>query len=344
MAFGSDSAAKLAFMPWNPENYLKKCTRIEVAYSRGFLQCMPQHWFPGLAAQWLPLFHALGVDFHILGVKTTLSLPADLSFKCGYKGEIEGEPLVLYLDKHAVRAIQDSVSPNGIDVANSIIIEYLARRILGSFAFSWTASEFTALKYQSMVDSSGPEGIGFVKLSIRINSDACDLWFCLGSKVVDRMDGLWRRQLLTRSKTEIKEEDFIIEIAQLGVEPTAIAKYVRSGTPIDLETIASDRALLRSKNGDAIPIRLVDMDGELAIELNESNSAPMSVSPGTTRLSISLGRLSMDANLLSELRQPGALWSTGLSLSDQTQIVINNEKVADASLGVYQGRFAVNVK
>ena len=72
--------------------------------------------------------------------------------------------------------------------------------------------------------------------------------------------------------------------------------------------------------------------------------APIHAIPdGATRLSISLGSISIDSMMLQEVAQPGAMLETALPLSNKVSMLINNEKVGEAQLCVYEGRYALSV-
>jgi hypothetical protein len=64
---------------------------------------------------------------------------------------------------------------------------------------------------------------------------------------------------------------------------------------------------------------------------------------GTSRLSIDLAAVPVDQAILSEMGQVGAVFNTGRRFSDKVTLTINQERVADAVLSVYQGRYAVEV-
>ena len=53
--------AEIALGGWDPQRALRKIDPAEVRYSRGFLRCRPEKWFPGCATPVLPRAHSLGV-------------------------------------------------------------------------------------------------------------------------------------------------------------------------------------------------------------------------------------------------------------------------------------------
>ena len=51
----------------------------------------------------------------------------------------------------------------------------------------------------------------------------------------------------------------------------------------------------------------------------------------------------MDGHQMAELAQPQAAWDTGITLSDVVSVVINGEKVAEAHLCTFEGRYAITI-
>ncbi len=345
MAARSDTAEYLSLTQWEPEKHLRQVTFAEVEYSRGFLRCAPQQWFPSLAAQWLPLSHALVIELRVPEVKCLLSIPGDATPRIAFQGTVDGETVALLMDERAAHVILNSASPDGFDAANSIILEYLSRRLLTSLSLSWTASENSVFKFGNLVDPAAVKGSGVVKVSVCLNNEICSIWFSLGPRMVERMDGLWRRQLVSQSTRNTEADgEYLIELTQLGVPPAQVAQYVRSGAVVDLEVPIGDRGVLRRKDGFLLPVRLCGVEGELALEPHQQASTPPSIGSGMTRVSVCFGRVLIDSAAFTELQQPGAMWNTRIPLSDNLQMIINGEKIADVLLGIYQGRFAVQVK
>ena len=68
------------------------------------------------------------------------------------------------------------------------------------------------------------------------------------------------------------------------------------------------------------------------------------IAEGATQLSVEFGSLELDAAQLAELSQGGAILTTALPLAGLVNLVINQEKVAEARLCVYEGRFAIEVQ
>ena len=343
MARESGSAGNVNVTPWNPAKALRAFEDNEVNLSRGFLRCTPQQWFPGLAAQWLPLSHALSVELKVLEIKKLLEIMPTIKLSAGYHASLDTEQVALLLDEHAATVLVSAFSPDGTDKANDVVLEYLARRTLGSLALSWSGYESSSFSFRSSIDPYSMEFPGYVQAHLRVNNESCSVWFGLGQGLVDRIDGLWRRQVRLRSKGNESSGEYTVELAQLGVPPSMLTQYVKSGTVIDLETVASDKAFLRNDSEQIMNCRLFRVKSKFGIELLQGPAGVPSVPKGTTRLSISLGKVKIATEDMAEILQPRALWESELSLTDHVEMVINGEKVASAQLGIYEGRFALTV-
>jgi flagellar motor switch/type III secretory pathway protein FliN len=69
----------------------------------------------------------------------------------------------------------------------------------------------------------------------------------------------------------------------------------------------------------------------------------LAVPDGTSRLSIEFGAVPVDVAKITELGQVGAVLPLDQALNQAVSLVINQERVGEARLSVYQGRFAVEV-
>ncbi len=338
----STSSEGISFVRWDPNKYLRPIDSAEAHLSRGFLRCKPEKWFPGLATQWLPLAHSLGIELKVLEVKTILSLPTPLPF--GFAATIDGEPMCLYLDEPSSRVLVDAVIPEASLGARGIGLEYLARRLITSLALSWSGSEGTVVKYDSGLNPRTIPCAGGIKITTKVNNELVTVWFGLGERMIERLDGLWRRQVQTSSKSSQETASNIrIEVAQLGVPPSMLTDYIKPKTIIDLEIPLSDLVILRLEGKAWLPARMCNSDGMLALEILPGPASSPLVPSDMTRLSIEMGILPVTASELAELSQPGVVIETGFPLTHNAKMVVNNETIAEAELCVYEGRFAITV-
>ena len=327
--------------PWDPQRFIRKLDPQEVKYSRGFARCRPEKWFPGFAAQWLPLAHSLGVEIKIQEVKPVLVVPRTL--KVGFAGTIDSEPIALFTDESSMDVILEAVSPGIASQAGSVVAEYMARRFLSSLALSWSGPEASVVRFDTTINPHEVPVAGAVKFAIDINGSTAVIWILMGKLLVDRLDGLWRRQVRSSSKIPEGMAEVRLEVGQLAVPPSMLVDYMRSGSIVDLEILCTDMLTLRYGGRSWMPARLCSIDGNLGFEVVSGPVASQALPEGTTRLSIEFGAVQFDAAQLSEMAQIGAVWDCGGPISDRVMLSINSEKVAEATLCLFEGRFAINV-
>lgn len=331
----------MALTAWDASRYVRKIDSRESRYSRGFLRCRPEKWFPGFPTHWLPLAHSLGVELKATEVKPALGLPVGLEISFG--GTVDGEPVRVAIDTASSRILLNAIVPGTSPIGSEIVLEYLARRFLASLAMSWSGPQSSVVQFDSQAVHRETDISGAVKFSGTVNGEAVTVWLALGKSLVERLDGLWRRQVQSTVKPQEAGTGVNIEISQLAVPPTLLVEYLKSGTVIDLEVPVSDSVTLRLGGKAWQAGRLCDVDGKIGFEtLPGPVSAPV-LPEGTTRLSIQFGSVTLDASAIAEMAQPGAIWTSAIPLSDAVQLVINGEKVGAATLCCYQGRFAITV-
>ncbi|RMG42586.1 MAG: hypothetical protein D6719_06105 [Candidatus Dadabacteria bacterium] len=336
-----ETQEEVALQPWNPTEYLRKVDEWEARLSRGFLRCEPAKWFPGYATSWLPLAHSLGIEVRIRETKPVLSAPAGLD--TAFAATVDDEPLGLFMDASSTRVLLDAVVPGASSQASDVVLEYLARRFISSLAITWSGPESSVVLFDSEINPRAIREAGAVKVTIEVNGNRIVLWLALGRVLVERLDGLWRRQVQSVSRLPHAEKLVRIGIAQLAVPPAMLGDYLKSGTIVDLEVPVSDTVVLRTEGTDWLPARLCEVDGKFGVEVVTGPVSPSSLPEGTTRLAIELGTENIPAGVSAELSQVGAIWQTAIPVADRVQLVINDEKVGEARLCVYQGRFAINV-
>lgn len=337
----SAEEAALALIAWDPARYVRKLDARESRYSRGFLRSRPEKWFPGFPTHWLPLAHSLGVELKATEVKPVLALPAGLEISFG--GTVDGEPVRVAIDNASSRILLNAFIPGGTPAGNEIVLEYLARRFLASLAMSWSGPQSSVVQFDANAVHRETDVAGAVKFAGTVNGEAVSVWLALGKSLVERLDGLWRRQVQSTMKPQESGTNVSIEVSQLAVPPTMLVEYLKSGTVIDLEVAVSDSVTLRLGGKPWQAGRLCDIDGKIGFEISPGPVASPVLPEGTTRLSIQFGAVSLDASAMAEMAQPGAVWATSIALTDAVQLIINGEKVGAANLCCYQGRFAITV-
>jgi len=335
------SGEGLTLAPWKPAEELQSIDPLEVHYSRGFLRCTPEKWFPGFEAQWLPLAHSLGVEFRTEQVKPSVSALPDTSI--GFAGTVDDEPIGLFIAPNSARVLVDAVIPQASEQARLIILEYLARRLLTSLAISWSGPESSVIQFEPDLSIKAIRGVGTIECVVTINGALLTITILLGKQMVARLDGLWRRQLQSTAKQGQGNLEVRLEVAHLAVSPNLLGDYLQPGTAIDLEAPVSDTLTLVTAGATWLAAKLRTVENVFGIEVSPGSVKSSALPEGTTRLSIELGGITLDPILATELTQPGAIYNTNLPLSDQVLLMVNQEQVGEAVLRVYQGRFVASV-
>lgn len=326
---------------WEPQTALRNHDSRAVNYSRGFLRCRPEKWFPGFAASWLPISHALGVELRVTEVQPQLQVPQGVDY--GYAGTLNREYVGILMAESTAMQLAEVLVPSSPGIAQNLILEYLARRALGSLNSAWSGPEVSKFVFDRNIDPFAIQAEAYIKCSFFVNNMQFAFWVALGQGLVNTLDGLWRRQLRSSSKTSLASLDLVLEVATLAVPPSMLADYTNPGTMIDLEVPAGDSITLRSRGKSWLPAKLCSVDGKFAIEILPGAANNPSLPQGHTRLAIELGRLELDPFSVIEISQIGAIYSTNLDLTSTVNLMVNDERIAEATLCVYEGRFAISV-
>lgn len=327
---------------WEPMRALKPMDPHEERLSRGFLRCRPEKWFPGFPSSWLPVTLALGCEARLTEIRPIAFPPrgCDTTFI----GSIDGEEILLAIDDETARGLVEEFVPSAPSEAQKVVLSYLARRLFVSLASSWSGPEASNVRFHADGDPALMKIDGAVKVAFTINTTPCTVWIALGKKWVDTLDGLWRRQIQSSNRgVSATTSSLQIEVAQLGVPPQMLAEYLKPSTVIDLEVRASDSVTLRLGSKPWMPARLVNISGVFGCEIAPGALATPPVTEGTTRLSVSLGSVSITPSDMAELSQNGAVLKTNIPLQERVQLLINEDVVGEARLCVYEGRFAIEV-
>jgi flagellar motor switch/type III secretory pathway protein FliN len=327
---------------WEPRRVLRRLDPSDARLSRGFLRCHPEKWFPGFSAHWLPIAHTLGCEARLAEVKPVMSRPQPGEF-C-YVGSIDGERLLLAIDPDSAKALGEEFLPGGSVAAQRGMLEYLTRRLLSSLAFSWSGPESSTVRFEAEVAPEDVPVVASVRICVNINAVLCTVMVGLGQRMVDTFDGLWRRQLQSSSRITQGSSIVRLELAQLAVPPQVLSEYLLKGTVIDLEVRASDALTVRVGGRPWMAAKMLDVAGKFGCEMAPGAVAAAPTPEGTTRLSIELAHLSLDGLQIAELSQPGAVLVTDTPVSERVSVTINQEKVGEGRLCVYEGRFALEVQ
>ncbi len=328
---------------WNPSAVARSVSILEARLANGFLRCHPERWFPGFSERWAPLINVLGCELRVAEIKPTLALP-DTSAR-SFHGLIENESMLISFDQQAAELITHEVVPRVARRGQgAVALEYLVQRCMSVLGMCQTASESAGrVTYCGEVAPGDVNVVASVRLNCSINASPCSILFSIGGGLVDKMDKLWRRQVHSSMRTAQVDGLLRFEVAQLGVPPHLLSDYLTKGTVIDLEVGVTDALSLRVGHKLFMPARMIEVDGKLGCQTVQGAATNLTIPEGTSRLSIELAAVPIDPGGLAELGQVGSVLVTDKELDDQVFLSINQERVAEARLCVYQGRYAVEV-
>ena len=338
----SSSADGLQPIPWEPEKVLRSVPSVEARLSRGFLRCRPERWLPGLSTHWITLAHSLGVEFDVLEVKPFVSIPR--GFDQAFVGTVDDEPIAFALEEEALQTLIDVIIPGSPRSAGRVLAEYLARRLLTSLGLSWSGPELSNIRFDSEMNASDLRFAAGIRVTFSVNGSSCVVWISLGKLMIDKLDGLWRRQIHSTGKVEEEENgQYSLELTQLAVPPSMLSQYTKKGAVIDLETSLSDDIILSHNGSPWSKAKLCIVDSVFGFEIVPQPVPQFALPEGTTRLSLSFGEMTFNTKELAEISQAGAVCETTLPVSNRVSMRIGGEPVSEGVLCSFEGRFAVSV-
>jgi len=332
-------------IPWDPFNHLRVISPDVAHYSGGFLSSHPQKWFPSIAAQWLPLALSLNLEIQVQKVTPTLELPQNLGTT--FVGEFLGELVGIVFDKETEALLGEHIVGPG-NLSRGILLEYIARRFFTSLSNSWTGPQKDRPTVFLGV-SNEPTGnfmrnrLGGVEVSFTLMGRNCLVWISLGRGVVDQIDGLWKRQLRSATKTFREGGSIELEIARIGIPAGEVSEYLQPGAVIELETPIDDQVVVRSA-GKPWAIGRVCIVGEhFGLELISRTVPEDGVYEDIEVVSVRFPQMVLEVSHLAEMAQVGTIIPTVIPVGSTVELAIDSTLVAKAILNEYQGSFAITV-
>lgn len=322
------------------------CLPEVLRFSRGFLVADIGLFWSGLLEHWLPLFHSLGAEVKLKGLNSSLEFPEDLERVTLI--EVDGEAAVLGLDASSEAIFGNMVLPGG-DVSNSVVIEYLERRLLTSLSKTWAGDEAIRFLYRGNSVDESVDIVGSIKAELELNGQSLSIFLGLGNQAVEKFDRIWRKVLLPRIEkrfsTVLQDEmhNLSVDIANLSVPAQALIDYTRAGTVIDLETKVSDRVSLAVDNrlcGSGILLRSED---SFVVRVDSLNTNDSMRTEASTTVSVRLIDLMIDEAGLLESLQEKAFIATAVPVDARVSICIGAEEIASAELAQVGENFAVKI-
>ncbi len=338
----SSSSGGPSIVEWEPQVALMECSDNEVLFSRGFLRCKPEKWFPGLSAHWTPVSHAFDVDLLVKNITPTFSLPKDNGHL--YRSTLNGHPVTLFMEKGEAEVLFDTLLPRSRRQAKEVAMDYFARRFVVSLARSWSGRDEIRATYHGEVSSETiRDAEAAIVLKLRVNSIDCEVSILISKEHIELLDGMWRRQ--TNSFQPVQGDKKVrVQVTELAVPRDLLADYTQSGAIIDLETQENNTAVVLRGTQKWCRAELYRYNELLVLSMQDDIAGERTSLPeDTVAVSIELGEFDGDPATLAEFSQSGAMMQTPLRLSSRVQMRVGDEIQCRGTLGVYQGRFAVTV-
>ena len=332
---------------WEPLDTLSSVDFNLVKYSRGFLRAEPEFWVRDFSSFWMPLFHVLDAKIENVRLSTQVEFPADLQRIVAV--EVNGEIAVFGSYEPSVEALVEAVVPGCPQSGAPLVCEYLERRLLGTLAKS-AKFELVQNGYYLPPEWNGDvEVVGTVVLSFEINGREVQFWIGLGRQIVERLDDVWRTEVIRRSpapKAAGKGNDrakITVELAELAVPPAMLIDYIRPGTVINLEVPVSPRVVVHLDGELWLEGRLAQYNGQFVVEVTNTKPDKRPFPDSTTRVQIRLFEFEIPYAALAEYSQPGAVLITRRPAEPRAGMIISGENVASAVVGHLDGNFVIEV-
>jgi flagellar motor switch/type III secretory pathway protein FliN len=340
---GSDGIEGL--IPWDPFSHLRVISPDVAHYSGGFLSSHPQKWFPSIAAQWLPLALSLNLEIQVQEVIPSLEFPDNLGTT--FVGEFLGELVGIVFDKDTEVLLGEHIVGPG-SLSRGILLEYISRRFFTSLSSSWTGPQSDRSTVFLGVCNEPTthfmkNRLGGVTVQFSLMGRSGLVWISLERSVIDQIDGLWKRQLRSATKTFREGGSIELEISRIGIPRGEVAEYLQPGAVIELETLVDDKVVIRSA-GKPWAIGRVCIVGEyFGIELMSRTVPEDGVYGDIEIVSVRFPQVVLEVSHLAEMAQLGAIIPTVISVGSGVELAVNNILVGKAILNEYQGSFAITV-
>lgn len=310
----------------------------EIPWSRGLLCCEPKIFLPSFWEHWGAFFHACGVE--VKNVSTAISLQPLTATARIYPFSFQNEAAVLACDQVTetalVEALLDAKPPAaGADAA----LEYLARRLVASVALSSPEME-----QSSFISQSAPEEIDLaavLTLNFSLGAKNCAIEIGLGPQACAKLDELWKTHLHAKVK-ESESALLRVQLAALAVPAAELIDCLRPDTVIDMASALSSKVTF-ILNDQIWGTGEVMLSASGLVVRYEGPDTEPEIEAGLSLLSLELCAFEIDAPLLAEFSQVGAMLETGVPESGEVALVTGGESVGRAELGRVGKDLAIRV-
>ena len=332
-------------LPWQPFNHLRVVSSDMAHFSAGFLSSHPQKWFPSIAAQWLPLALSLGLEVQVQEVRPSLEVPENLGTT--FVGEFLGELVGVSFDRETEALIGEHIVGPG-SLSRGILLEYIARRFFSSLANSWTGPQTESpTVFLGVSNEPTPHfmksQLGGVRVQFTLMGRSASVWISLGRSCISQIDGLWKRQVRSATKTFREGGSIELEISRIGIPAGEVSEYLQPGAVIELETAIDDQVIVRSAGKPWALARVCIVGEHFGFELVSRSVPEESEYEDIEIVSVRFPQVVLDISNLAEVSQMGAIIPTIIPVGSGVELAIDNNLVGKAILNEYNGSFAITV-
>lgn len=317
---------------WDPFSHLRSIEPGLVQYSGGFLSSQPERWFPNLSSHWSLLAANLNLNLKTLSVRPLIEElpPVDLIYNvsCG------NDAFSVGLNSTAGEYISMLLLPDSGPIAQDIVMEYIARRFVSSLAMTWSGPAFEELGFvgKQSGDTAPFLVVGAVQLSLELNERQFDVWLQLSAGMVERLDGLWRRQTKSIGSGQLLLRQCDLELTSFEVPVTEINSYLSQGNIIPIERDFFQTATLVNTSEILAESDVYICDNKFALRIRTGKKQPIRVTSGNVRISVVLVSLNFESALAGQLARAGSIIPTAVEVSNLVSLKVDGQVVTEALL------------
>lgn len=327
---------------WNPEKELQEVSSKEIIYSKGFIQSDISKLFPSFPSFWDSFLDKFSFDVDFVDIKQTLQIPENLDYV--YKGTIDKEDIFVCFNEESFGYLGNMIIPSANEKVMEIVMEYLSQRLLSSLSYSWTANDNSVIYFDGKYEGD-VHGEASVVISLKVSGTKVNVYVVVPYSIVNMIDKLWRGQIQTTSKyKDIPDVNLELEIAELAISPSMINSYLGTNVRVGLEKMVNNNVIIKKDNERFLSGKLLRSGNRLVVEILGGAEPQGTLPQGTVSISIQLGSVIVPGYVISEITQRNALWNTGLALSNEVNVIVDNKPSKKALLASYDKQFAIEVK
>ena len=180
-------------IPWEPAHLLRTYSLQEIRFSSGYLLGNYSKCFKSVLGSWLPVLDLAQASLGQVECLPGFQFPGELEFLYVFKkGDEFG---LLGIDGQSFRSISQLFLNSDLfsDLAGEFVTEYLARKLLFSFAKAWNPklgeeSKQSEVSFHGLTDVGEIDIEGHLELKIEIGGKDISIHLGLGPELLQQLD------------------------------------------------------------------------------------------------------------------------------------------------------------